>query len=230
MLYPLLSFLFFYPVLFLSFMTWPMTSTYLFLCQFCSSGYHERDRSRDTNDVFISCILMVDSSHNSSFSLKTRHSLNCSQRALLYSVSPMRIPGLFCCWEIWTVALFYFVCLLFFYSGSPIKSLSRSFCLHKESPSFSVVIFLFVPVVGRMGWEVSWYHQRTSLTEQQIAIVGAWWQKTACEWNEAANGNYLGKLSRKNSNRTVYLQNRWRCWLCWLQSMTMPAKLFSIKP
>lgn len=49
------------------------------------------------NDVLISGILVADSSHNS---LEARHSLNCSQRALLYSVSPIRIPGLFCYWEI----------------------------------------------------------------------------------------------------------------------------------
>lgn len=63
------------------------------------------------NDVLILCILIADSSHDS---LEVRHSLNCSQRALLYSVSTIRISDFFllfgnlnCCFVLLCLFLFW---------------------------------------------------------------------------------------------------------------------------
>lgn len=144
------------------------------------------------------------------------HSQNCSPTVLLCSVSLISLPDLFLLlrhlnsswneYEENIFCLFSFILFVCFYSGPAIKSLSESLCFHKENLSFCPVILLFVSLQEGGAGKVSWYHQGTSLTEQQVTMVGAWWQQEGCEWNRDAEGKYSGKPSRKNSNGILYLQ------------------------
>ena len=167
-------------------------------------------------------------------------SQNCFPRVLLCSISPISLSDLFLLlrnlnswwneYEENIFCLFSFILFVCFYSGSTIKSLSKSLCFHKENPSFGLVILPFILIQEGGPGKVSWYHQGTSQTQQQVPMVGTWWQQKGHEWNGDAKSNYSGKSSRKHSSRTLYLPNRLRCWFCWLQSMTILAKLFSVKP
>lgn len=171
---------------------------------------------------------------------KARHSLNCSQRALLYSVSTISLPGLYFFWEIWILdgmnirktfpLCFALFCLFVFILGLLLNLLSGHCVFIGQNPSLSVGILLFAPIQEGGAGKFSWDHQGTFLTWQQVLLGGTWWQKNTCKWNEQAKGNYLGKPLRKNSSRTLYLPNRLRWWFCWLQRMTILAKLFSVKP